>query len=439
MLDGRKSSITAKVATQVVEYCQTAVALLVSGSASADTGCIQDIVGTKLLKMWKKILDLKMAYYSSVSCLHMGNQAEEAQKMGERQAWYQLALQKLNEAIAVAKGIDEENLEETLSFAMDVIGGKFKAAKKENEFVYHEKVPPVDSLPKVKGANLVKGIPFSPADPDISGPDIFARLVPMEAHEASSIYSEEKAQLLRTVTNRVENKDEELEAFLSSLNLDKSMLVLDPQGVPQDLVQCCAKLSVCPTAASDLVLAIQGLKELYNNVDRDLEKVDQLLKEDKEKEMAHGVAMGKRAPSNLVVELTAEFAKYREAHQRATESQSHLQKSLSAHLANMKLLSGPLEEIEKALPSVSLLDVPNNEAVVKELSHLLDKVDEMKQQRQMLLSRLREAIQKDDVTKQIVTRNKDQDLQAFFNAELKKHDEDVGLLDQNLAAQDNNW
>uniref|UniRef100_A0A131YR60 Tyrosine protein phosphatase non receptor type 23 n=1 Tax=Rhipicephalus appendiculatus TaxID=34631 RepID=A0A131YR60_RHIAP len=437
MLDRRKSSITAKVAAQVVEYFRAAVSLLLAGSTSSDSGSIQEIVGTKLMKLWKKILDFKMAYYSSVSCLHMGNQAEEAQKMGERQAWYQLAVQHLNEATSIAKGLEEENLGETLSFAMDVIGGKFNAAKKENEFVYHERVPPVESLPEVKGANLVKGISFSPTDPEISGPDIFARLVPMEAHEASSIYSEEKARLLRSVTSHVERKNEELEAFLSSLSLDKSMLVMDPQAVPQEIVQCCARLSVCPTAVSDLVLTIQGLKELYHSVDKDLAQVEQLLKEEREKEAAHGTAFGKRPPSNLIKELTAEFAKYLEVHQRTADSNNALQKSLAAHSANLKLLASPLEEVDKALPSVSLLDVPNNEAVVKELSHLLDKVEEMKKQRQMLHSHLRDALQKDDITRQIVTRNKGEDLQAFFAAELKKHDQEVSLLEQNLTAQDN--
>ncbi|KAL3183095.1 hypothetical protein MRX96_006875 [Rhipicephalus microplus] len=364
------------------------------------------------MKLWKKILDFKMAYYSSVSCLHMGNQAEEAQKMGERQAWYQLAVQHLNEATSIAKGLEEENLGETLSFAMDVIGGKFNAAKKENEFVYHERVPPVESLPEVKGANLVKGISFSPTDPEISGPDIFARLVPMEAHEASSIYSEEKASLLRSVTSHVDRKNEELETFLSSLNLDKRA--------------CC-----------DLVLTIQGLKELYHSVDKDLAQVEQLLKEEQEKEAAHGSAFGKRPPSNLIKELTAEFTKYLEVHQRTADSNNALQKSLAAHSANLKLLASPLEEVDKALPSVSLLDVPNNEAVVKELSHLLDKVEEMKKQRQMLHSHLRDTLQKDDITRQIVTRNKGEDLQAFFAAELKKHDQEVSLLEQNLTAQDN--
>lgn len=440
MLDRRKSSITAKVATQVVEYCRAAVALLLAGSSSSDSDSdsIQEIVGTKLTKLWKKILDFKMAYYSSVSCLHMGNQAEEAQKMGERQAWYQLAVQHLNEATSIAKGLEEENLGETLSFAMDVIGGKFNAAKKENEFVYHERVPPVESLPEVKGANLVKGISFSPTDPEISGPDIFARLVPMEAHEASSIYSEEKARLLRSVTARVDQKNEELEAFLSSLNLDKSMLVMDAQALPQEVVQCCARLSVCPTAVSDLVLTIQGLKELYHRVDEDLAQAEQLLKEEGARESAHGSVLGsKRPPSNLLKELAAELAKYQGVHQRTADSNSALQKSLATHSANLKLLASPLDEVDKALPSVSLLDVPNNEAVVKELSHLLDKVDEMKKQRQMLHTHLRDALQKDDVTRQIVTRNKGEELQAFFAAELKKHDQEVSLLEQNLSAQDN--
>jgi len=38
------------------------------------------------------------------------------------------------------------------------------------------------------GASLVKGIPFNPNDPEVSGPDIFKKLVPLEAHKASSLY-----------------------------------------------------------------------------------------------------------------------------------------------------------------------------------------------------------------------------------------------------------
>ena len=40
----------------------------------------------------------------------------------------------------------------------------------------------------VAGAQLVKGIPFNPNDPEVSGGDIFKKLVPMKAHEAASLY-----------------------------------------------------------------------------------------------------------------------------------------------------------------------------------------------------------------------------------------------------------
>ena len=62
-----------------------------------------------------------------------------------------------------------------------------------------------------KGASLVKALSFQPYDESISGPDIFKKLVPMEAHEASSLYSEEKAKLLRRIGDDMEQKTKHLE------------------------------------------------------------------------------------------------------------------------------------------------------------------------------------------------------------------------------------
>ena len=99
-------------------------------------------------------------------------------------------MDKLTEATKLAKKIDGqgESINDAVSFTHDVVGGKLKAAEKENEFVYHEKVPERSALAEIKGASLVKGTAFDPQDPEVSGQDIFHRLVPMEAHEASSLY-----------------------------------------------------------------------------------------------------------------------------------------------------------------------------------------------------------------------------------------------------------
>lgn len=152
----------------------------------------------------------------------------------------------MTEATKKAKKLENksESVNDAISFVHDVVGGKLKAAEKENEFVYHEKVPDRASLPDIKGASLVKGTPFDVQDPEIAGQDIFHRLVPMEAHEASSLYrywisishifslnrtqmllelfkyrSEEKAKLLRRVVGNVEEKDQELDLFLTSLQV----------------------------------------------------------------------------------------------------------------------------------------------------------------------------------------------------------------------------
>lgn len=76
---------------------------------------------------------------------------------------------------------------DTLSFAMDVAAAKWRAAKSENELIYHEPVVPVRSddddsdcmgippssitthqqLARVKGASLVKPIGFGMDDPEL--------------------------------------------------------------------------------------------------------------------------------------------------------------------------------------------------------------------------------------------------------------------------------
>lgn len=97
---------------------------------------------------------------------------------------------------------------------------RYNSAKKDNDFIYHEPIPPTDTLTSVKGnrrnlqssqlklitfnlnqgtslirfslappgAPLVKALPVNPTDPSVTGPDLFAKLVPMAAHEASSLY-----------------------------------------------------------------------------------------------------------------------------------------------------------------------------------------------------------------------------------------------------------
>ena len=99
-------------------------------------------------------------------------------------------MDKLNEATVLAKKLESQskNVSEVVAFAHKVIDGKLKLAERQNEFVYHDKVPDRTSLPELKVVSLVKGIPFDMQDPEIAGRDIFHRLVSIATREAFALY-----------------------------------------------------------------------------------------------------------------------------------------------------------------------------------------------------------------------------------------------------------
>ncbi|PNF24579.1 hypothetical protein B7P43_G03064 [Cryptotermes secundus] len=435
MMDNRKATIIAKVAVQIVDYYNLALNTLDQGGS--EDCSLPETLGTKIYKKWKRYVKFKIAYHSCVSLLYQGQQAEEQQKMGERVAYYQAASEKLEEAMKLSKGMDNiEAINESLTFTMDVVEGKKKAAKNENEFIYHEEVPDKDSLPDVKGASLVKGIPFNVNDPEVSGPDIFARLVPMKAHEASSLYSEEKAKLLRRVGGMIDEKDQELVTFMTSLQLDHLNIYSEPNRLPQELVDRCAALSAKPNTIQNLVDSMNKLADTYHDVEGMLQDIKELIQQEETREKEYQEVMGKRPPSIVATDLTREANKYQEAHAKASESNQTLHKAMTLHISNLRVLSLPLDELQEHVPTITVLDSPSDESSVKEMKHLVGKVEEMKQQRAMLASQLRESTCQDDITRQLVTRT-GESLDTIFSQEMQKHQRYVALVEQNLAAQDN--
>ncbi|XP_055659648.1 tyrosine-protein phosphatase non-receptor type 23 isoform X1 [Falco peregrinus] len=435
MLDNRKSFLVARISAQVVDYYKEACRALENSETASLLGKIQ--------KDWKKLVQMKIYYFAAVAHLHMGKQAEEQQKFGERVIYFQSALDKLNEAIKLAKG-QPETVQEALRFTMDVIGGKYNSAKKDNDFIYHEAVPALDTLQSVKGAPLVKALPVNPTDPAVTGPDIFAKLVPMAAHEASSLYSEEKAKLLRDVMVKIEAKNEVLDQFMDSMQLDPETVDnLDMYShIPPILMEKCAALSVRPDTVKNLVQSMQVLSGVFTDVEASLKEIRDLLEEDKAQEQKLQELLGKvpppqgspPPPSPGLAEVSKECSKYMEVHEKASFTNTELHKAMNLHISNLRLLSGPLEQVRAALPSPTLTE--DDKQVLQNLKRILAKVQEMRDQRTSLEQQLREMIQKDDITTSLVTTDRSE-MKKLFEEQLKKYDQIKVYLEQNLAAQEN--
>lgn len=110
-----------------------------------------------------------------------------------------------------------------------VVSEAKNAAQKDNDLIYHAIVPSEASLPVIeKAANVAEPIPIQEiyATPEVQklvGQDIFIKLVPLSVIESSSLYSEEKAKILRTEGERCDIADGELQAMLDHLGLPGSL------------------------------------------------------------------------------------------------------------------------------------------------------------------------------------------------------------------------
>ncbi|KAM3958065.1 tyrosine-protein phosphatase non-receptor type protein myopic [Aphomia sociella] len=431
--DTKKPSVVGAVATQVLFFYRNALAIL---GTSTGTDNIHEIIGTKLYNYWHRYLSFKSFYVGCIVCLYQGMNAEEQQKMGERVAFYQQAVDKLAEARKLAKYVEPTQItQEALTFTNDVVEGKRKAAKNENEFIYHEEVPDKDLLTDLKPVCLVKALPINFNDPEISGPDIFSRLVPMGAHEASSMYSEEKAKLLRHVVGQAEVKNTELTEFMSSLQLDQLEVLESDQKIPQEIVDRCAAMNAKTEIIQMLVDSMNNLAEIITDVEHSLTEIKEFIQEETKKEKEYQQVMGHRPPSIVQTELSREYHKYQEAHTRTNESNQVLHKAMTLHIANLRLLAQPLDVLQSKIPSIDNIEGLDRETMT-EMRRVVAKAREMQVQRDSLIQQLREAITSDDITSQLLARSTEP-TDEIFKQELEKHTPKVKIIEQNLTAQEN--
>jgi hypothetical protein len=123
---------------------------------------------------------------------------------------------------------------------MSTVQDRLREAAKDNDYIYHQTVPAETSLPALGKMLAAKPIPVSElyAGQDIqriTGPDLFAKIVPLAVTESASLYDEEKAKLVRAETERVDIANDEMAASLDYLRLPGALQVLKG-GVDQEIV-----------------------------------------------------------------------------------------------------------------------------------------------------------------------------------------------------------
>ena len=113
----------------------------------------------------------------------------------------------------------------------------------------------------------------------------------MKVHEANSLYSEEKAKVLRSIGAKIEERDQILNTYLMSLKLE-NLSLWDPDAVnsdsevlplPEELAERCAAINAKPNAIQEQVDTMTKLSDTYHNVEDMLKEINTILSEEQQR------------------------------------------------------------------------------------------------------------------------------------------------------------
>lgn len=106
---------------------------------------------------------------------------------------------------------------------------KKNEAQRENDLIYNSILVPAETLPQIDKTAVATPISiqdvYGTADVQkVIGPDFFLRLIPLSVHESASVYSEEKAKLVRGEVEQADEAEAEVKSALDSLGVREGLV-----------------------------------------------------------------------------------------------------------------------------------------------------------------------------------------------------------------------
>ncbi|SGY19128.1 BQ5605_C014g07568 [Microbotryum silenes-dioicae] len=316
-------------------------------------------------------------------------------------------------------------------------------AQKDNDIVYNEVVPSEASLAPIdKGKDVAEPIAIhdvyaTPEVQKIVGPDLFIKLVPLSVHESASMYSEEKAKVVRGEVERSDLADGELVAALEYMGLPASLeryrTGTSGQASLSDVgpqVRTWSEQLRRDEAQGRVDDSFRKLQQIKDNVTRQLDSVLQGLDQESRECEAMRVRFDHLWEQTPAAGLTKSYRQDLRSHKESLEQASHSDAQALGLWDGVKndvaLLCDPsgqalerafIEAVGSASASSSqanLLDDPTGDEDEEEeikkrvtsISDNLSKLNKVKKERHDVLKDLKERVQADDISHLLILNRK---------------------------------
>ncbi|XP_077362544.1 programmed cell death 6-interacting protein isoform X3 [Festucalex cinctus] len=314
--------------------------------------------------------------------LHQSVLAKHKKHFGEEIARLQHAAELVK---TVASRYDEYVSVKDLT---EKINRSLTAARKDNDFIYHDRVPEVKDLEPIGKATLVKATTITPPLSQKFA-DLFEKMVPMAVQQSMSAYSQRKSETVNRLVGTMREATNLCNGVLASLNLPAALEDLSGDSVPQSIAEK-ARTVVQQGGLQSIEQLIKDLPELLT---RNREILDEALKMLDDEEATDSELRAKfnqrwnRTPSgDLYKPLRSEGANFRNILDKAVQADQVVKDRYNAHCDMIALLCKPESELNAALPSANPAKTLQGSAVVGVLRSQLAHLDQVKREREALES-----------------------------------------------------
>ncbi|KAK4165182.1 putative vacuolar protein-sorting protein bro-1 [Cladorrhinum sp. PSN259] len=433
---------------------------------------VQDNVNRAIFeKVWLSVVQAKYNLMSSYAQYYQALADDDANSHGMAIARLQVAEDLIKDAVKASSSFPSTlppnaNLTADTPFILSEVTKRHLAAVqhklqeliKDNDFIYHQPVPAEASVPPVAKLPAAKPIPVAELyqGQDISritGPDLFAKIVPLAVTESASLYDEEKAKLVRAETERVDQANSEMAASLDYLRLPGALQVLkggfDQEILPDDDFRTwCVDVAdhENPARIFDVLhTQKQSIVQILDSSSKQLDMEESVCEKMRSK---YDQDWTQQPSSRLTSTLRGDIRNYREALEEAARSDGQLATKLRQNeneFDEMRFAAenGEVDALfQKAVnkgrkssntnsPSVeaNLLDAdfddggPTVVEQIAKVEDILKRLNLIKRERTQVLKDLKEKAHNDDIS-QILILNKKTIVnfeQQLFQQELEKY------------------
>uniref|UniRef100_UPI0037E814AC programmed cell death 6-interacting protein isoform X2 n=1 Tax=Semicossyphus pulcher TaxID=241346 RepID=UPI0037E814AC len=312
--------------------------------------------------------------------LHQSILAKQKKRFGEEIARLQHAAELVK---TVASRYDEYVSVKDLS---DKINRALTAAKKDNDFIYHDRVPEIKDLEHIGKAALVKSTAITPPLSQ-KFTDLFEKMVPMAVQQSMSIYNQRKSETVNRLVGTMREATNLCNGVLASLNLPAALEDLSGDSIPQSIAEK-ARSIVQQGGLQSIEQLIRDLPELLTRnreiLDESLKMLDDEETTDNELRTKFNQRWNRTPSGDLYKPLRAEGANFRNVLDKAVQADQVVKDRYNTHCDMITLLCKPENELNAAIPSANPTKTLQGSEVVNVLRAQLAQLEEIKTDRETM-------------------------------------------------------